>query len=568
MSLDRALNEILVEEGYVTRQELQDALVHRVNSHDSVVDALLRQGKISVAQKLKCVGLQTGIPFIDLKNIKIDSQAARLISQRLSDKLRAIIIEAHSDYVVVALQNALDLKAIDEIADETGRRVEPVWATESDITDKISEVFGAFTDLEQILNSNVQLDDSIEIEPDTDESENVINIEEQTDSSPVIQFVNGLVVRAIRLRASDIHIQPLSKTVKIKFRIDGVIRDIMEIPKEIHRAVVSRIKVISGLDIAERRIPQDGRASLITSEGEYDFRVATYPSVNGEKITIRVLDKQGGIKPIRHIGMDQSALQRLLWAVDQSQGLILITGPTGSGKTTTLYGLLNHVNQGDRQIITVEDPAEYQIDGIVQANVNRAAGMTFAAGLKAILRADPDVILVGESRDPETAKTSIEAALTGHLVLTSLHANDSAAALTRLIEMGIEEFLVSASVTCSVAQRLLRCNCKECSEPYSPNPELLEKLNLPANAEYKRGVGCPKCADTGYKGRMGIYEVMEMTNGIQKLLLSGAPAAEIRKFARQNGMLTMMDDAALKAQAGLTTVEEVARVIAAEDFES
>lgn len=567
MSLDRALNEILVDEGYVSQQELQEALVHRVDTTDSVAESLVRQGKITPAQKLKCIGLQTGIPFVDLRSLKVNPSHARLVSQSLSNKLRAIVIEATETRATVAFQNALDLQAIDEIADEIGLQIDPVWAIDADINEKLTEIFGAFSDLEQILTQTADLAEDVEVSSDSEEAENIINLEDQSDTSPVIQFVNGLLVRAIRLRASDIHIQPQSKKVVIKFRIDGVIRDIMEIPKEIHRAVVSRIKVISGLDIAERRVPQDGRASLLTPDGEFDFRVATYPSVNGEKITIRVLDKQGGIKEISKLGIEKNALQKLMWSVDQSQGLILITGPTGSGKTTTLYGLLNHVNKGDRQIITVEDPAEYQIDGIVQANVNRAAGMTFAAGLRAILRADPDVILVGESRDPETAKTSIEAALTGHLVLTSLHANDSAAALTRLIEMGIEEFLVSASVTCSVAQRLVRCNCPECTEPYHPNPELLEKLNLPTDAIYKKGVGCDKCADTGYKGRMGVYEVMEMTGGIQRLILEGKSALEIRRYARQNGMLTMMDDAGLKAQAGLTTVEEVARMIASEDAE-
>jgi type IV pilus assembly protein PilB len=565
MSLDRALQEILVDEGYVTREQIQSILLHRSDLNDSVADSLIRQGLISPAQHLKCVGLQTGIPVIDLKSQSLNHNTAQLLNQATSNRLRAIVLEADEDRAIVAMQNALDLQAVDEISSALNRDVDPVWALESDISDKLVEAFGAFSDLEQLLSANPDSVEDVEVTTEADEPENILKLEEVADGSPVIQFVNGLFVRAIRMRTSDIHIQPQSKTVVVKFRIDGVVRDIMEIPKDIHRAVVSRIKVISGLDIAERRIPQDGRCSLLTAEGEFDFRVATYPSVNGEKITIRVLDKRGGVKPIDGLGIEKQSLERLIWATSQSQGLVLVTGPTGSGKTTTLYALLGHINRGDRQIITVEDPAEYQMDGIVQANVNRAAGMTFAAGLRAILRADPDVILVGESRDPETAKTSIEAALTGHLVLTSLHANDSAAAITRLVEMGIEEFLVSASVTCSVAQRLIRCNCPNCSEPYHPNQEIIDRLALPTKADYRKGVGCDQCADTGYKGRMGVYEVMENSAGIQKMILEGAPAIEIRKYAREHGMITMLDDAATKAQAGMTTVEEVARVVAAEE---
>ncbi|MCA0361601.1 MAG: GspE/PulE family protein [Armatimonadetes bacterium] len=566
MNQDRALNDILVDEGYVTRDVLHTVLAGRADTRESVVDVLVRQGAITPQQKLKCIGLQTGIPFVDVRSMEVDSRSARLLPQKTCARLKLLIIEASDTCATVAMSNALDLEAIDEISQDLNRDVDPVWALEQDISEKMVEVFGAFNDLEDLLGNNSGLDEDIEVTSgEVEDNDHVIALGEGGEGSPVVQFVNGLFIRAIRMRTSDIHIQPDSKGVKVKFRIDGVLRDIMEIPKDVHRAVVSRIKVLSGLDIAERRVPQDGRCSLVSTEGEYDFRVATYPSVNGEKVTIRVLDKSRGIVPVEKLGIESDSEKRLLWAAEQSQGLVLVTGPTGSGKTTTLYALLRHLNEGDRQIITIEDPAEYQMDGIVQANVNKAAGMTFAAGLRAILRADPDVILVGESRDPETAKTSIEAALTGHLVLTSLHSNDSAAAITRLVEMGVEEFLVAASVTCSVAQRLVRCNCPNCSEPYKPDPEILERLQLPKDGQYKKGVGCDTCGGTGYKGRMGVYEVLSVTGTIQKMILAGESNVAIRDKARELGMKTLIDDAAAKAAAGLTTVEEVARVVAAED---
>lgn len=565
MNQDRALHDIFLEEGHVSKPQLEDVLANREDITESVADILLRKGLVTPAQKVAALAVLTGVPAIDLAETEIAPASARKLSQRSASRHKAILVEASTTAATVAMANALDLEAIDEIAAEIGLDVDPVWAVESDINEKIVAVYGAFNDLENILVSASQDDDLEFVSAEPEDNAQTLSLAEISEGSPVVQFVNGLFLRAIRMRASDLHIQPRSKSVSIQFRVDGVLRDIMQIPRDVHRAIASRVKVISGLDIAERRIPQDGRCSLLAPEGEFDFRVATYPSVHGEKITIRVLDKSNGLTPINQLGIEPLALARLRWAVDQSQGLILVTGPTGAGKTTTLYSLLTHLNNGDRNIVTVEDPVEYQIDGIVQGHVNNAAGMTFAAGLRAILRADPDVILVGESRDPETAKTSIEAALTGHLVLTSLHANDSAAAITRLVEMGVEEFLVSASVTCSVSQRLLRANCPHCSRPYQPDPELLARLGLPEKGDYQKGLGCEACSKLGFKGRIGVYEILAVTPAVQRLILEGTPAAQIREFAAANGMDTLLEDAAKKAAAGLTTVEELARVVASDD---
>lgn len=326
--------------------------------------------------------------------------------------------------------------------------------------------------------------------------------------------------------------------------------------------LTSRIKLMAGLDIAERRAPQDGRCTLVAPQGEFDFRVSTYPSVFGETIVIRILDKNAAMIDIQKLGMHASGFKTLTTRLQEPQGMILVTGPTGSGKTTTLYAGLHHLNAIYRNIITIEDPVEYQLDGITQANVNPRAGITFATGLRSMLRQDPDVILVGEIRDQETASIATEAALTGHLVLSSLHANDAASAITRLVDMGIEPFLLGGSVSCSVAQRLVRVNCPKCLEEYKPDPENIRRLGLDPSATFVRGKGCEQCSKTGYRGRMGVYEVLEMTSELRRMILAGKNASEIQQTAINNGMLTLRQDASDKVAEGRTTVEEVLRVTA------
>lgn len=566
MNLDRSTQNILIEEGFIARDELNQFLATNPEASFAIEDALHSQGLITTEQRHLCKALATGIPFVDLKEEELDAELVKQLSHKTCSKHQALLIESTESAATIAMANPMDIEAIDAIEGELEKDIDPVWAIEADIIERITEFFGSNQDLEDILSQSNTFDsDFAVIAEEEPEEDDTTNLELNASDSPVIQFVNALLVRAIKANASDIHIEPHSKTVKVRFRIDGVLRDIIEIQHDMLRAVVSRIKVVAGLDIAERRIPQDGRCSMKTAQGEFDFRIATYPSVSGEKITIRVLDKSKGIKKINEIGIHEDSLLKILHAADQSQGLVLITGPTGSGKTTTLYSLLDHVLESQRQIITVEDPVEYQIDGITQANVNKGAGMTFAAGLRAILRADPDVILVGESRDPETAKTTIEAALTGHLVFTSLHANDSVQAVTRLIEMGIEEFLVSASVSCSVAQRLVRKTCSGCAKPYNPDPTKLEVLGLPKEGEYKKGTGCDRCGKTGYSGRLAVHEVMQMSQRIRKLLFESASADQIRTAAIEEGMITMLEDSKLKILQGLTTPDEILRVIALED---
>nr|MCU0316840.1 Flp pilus assembly complex ATPase component TadA [Fimbriimonadaceae bacterium] len=389
MYADRALHNIFIDEGYVTAEVIEKVLAERENSSEPLGESLFSLGYVTLPQKMKCVALQTGIPFIDVKTTEIDSQLAKRIPQKLAMRWKALLVDSSETAASVAMADPMNFDLIDELSHLLGLDIDPMWAIEADLVERIVEIYGGYNDLEDILGAaSKEVETSgLELSQGSEEDhDKVVSLADVSDGSPVVQFVNGLFARAIKFRASDIHIEPRAKSVRVRFRVDGMLRDIMDVPREIHRAVVSRIKVISGLDIAERRIPQDGRCSMVSAEGDFDFRIATYPTVNGEKVTVRVLDKRSGIREVQSLGIANLALQELLHSVEQSQGLVLVTGPTGSGKTTTLYSLLNHVNRGDRQVITIEDPVEYQMEGIVQANVNVLAGLTFATGLRAMLR--------------------------------------------------------------------------------------------------------------------------------------------------------------------------------------
>lgn len=563
MHLERSIKDIVVEEGFVSSDQLSEILASRSDATENVGEMLVRLGLITEKQHLQCLGLQTGIPFADLMKIPIDLDAAKRISHQLAVRHMAIPVEITEYAASVAMVNPLNIAAIDEIREQLGVNVDPMWASEGDIRETVFKVFGSLDNLSVLVgefNSN---------ESDTSESseedERAYHIGDRQDGAPVIRLANALLARAIRSKASDIHIEPGAKETRVRFRIDGILQEVMTLPKSVQRTLVSRYKVIAGLDIGERRIPQDGRFAVHLAEGNFDLRVSTYPTVHGEKVVMRVLDKSSISIDLQSLGFSKLALERIIARAEESQGLILVTGPTGSGKSTTLYSILNHLNDNRRNIVTIEDPVEYQLDGITQANVNVGAGMTFASGLRAILRQDPDVVLVGESRDPETAQTSIEAALTGHLVLTSLHANDSVAAVVRLLEMGIEPFLVSSSVTLSIGQRLVRVVCPNCQQPYVPDPAHLEALGMPSNFEYTMGVGCEKCGGTGYRGRCGIYEVMDVTSRIRSMIFAGESTDTIRREAIRHGMRTLRQDAVAKVMDRITTVEEVLRVSPSEE---
>ncbi len=564
MILDRPIGDIFVESGFLTKVELDHVLSHREDTTEPLGDLLVRTNRISVKDRLRCEAIQMGLPFVDLTQVEIEPECSRIIPHATAMRLLAVPIERTEVAASVAMANPLDLTAIDELSESTGLEIDPMLCAEEDIRDAIFRSFGAYDDLGELVGDAIMGgEDNLRAEAHEDANPvNVIELKEVVEGAPIVKLANAIMTRAISLRASDIHIEPQTRKVRIRLRIDGMLQETMVVPKDLQHGLTSRIKILAGLDIAERRMPQDGRCTLVAPQGEYDFRVSTYPSVHGETVVIRILDKHTAMIDMGRLGMAPENLQRLLGRLAEPQGLVLVTGPTGSGKTTTLYAGLNHLNAIHRNIITIEDPVEYQLEGITQANVNPRAGLTFASGLRSVLRQDPDVILVGEVRDHETAGIAVEAALTGHLVLTSLHANDSTAALTRLMDIGVEPSLLASSITCSVAQRLVRVVCPKCAEPYSPEPQILQRLGLLDVGGFMRGRGCEHCAKTGFRGRTAIYEVLAIDSEVRRMMLNGHHASEIHEGAERNGLVTLRADGIVKAVEGMTTVEEVLRVTA------
>ncbi len=563
MILDRPIGEIFVEAGFLTKAELDHVLATREDTTEPLGALLVRTNRITVKDKLRCEAIQMGLPFADLTKVEIDPDCSRIIPHSTAMRLLAVPIERTDVAASVAMVNPLDLTAIDELAESTGLEIDPYLCAEEDVRDAIFRSFGAYDDLGELVGDAIMgADDQLRTETAEEDPVNVIELRDVVEGAPIVKLANAMMARAISLRASDIHVEPHARKVRVRLRIDGMLQETMVIPKDLQHGLVSRIKILAGLDIAERRMPQDGRCTLVSPQGEYDFRVSTYPSVHGETVVIRILDKNSATIDLGKLGMAPLNLERLTQRLLEPQGMVIVTGPTGSGKTTTLYAGLNYLNAVHRNIITVEDPVEYQLEGITQANVNPRAGLTFATGLRSILRQDPDVILVGEVRDVETAGTAVEAALTGHLVLTSLHANDSAAALTRLMDIGVESSLLASSVTCSVAQRLVRVVCPKCSEPYQPEPALLERIGIPYETEFMRGRGCEHCAKTGYRGRTAIHEVLAIDSDVRRMMLKGAHASEIHQEAERNGLISLRADGRRKVLEGLTTVEEVLRATA------
>ncbi len=564
MNIDKPLSEIFLEEGYLSRAQLNDILAHREDTTEPLGDLLVRLKVVTEKQKLKCVGLQMGVPFIDISRVEIDDELARMLPHTVAMRLLAVPIEVTDISASVAMVDPLNLGALDELSSILNRDIDPMIATENDVRDAIFRSYGAYDDLGEIVGEAIKGVDTDSIRLQTIEEEetpvNVVELREVGEGAPVVKLVNALLVRSIAMRASDIHIEPHQRKVRVRVRIDGLLQEVMVVPKDLQLPLASRIKLMAGLDIAERRAPQDGRCTLVAPQGEFDFRVSTYPSVFGETIVIRILDKNAAMIDLNKLGIHTDAMNTLKKSLTEPQGMILVTGPTGSGKTTTLYASVHHLNSISRNIITIEDPVEYQLDGITQGNVNPRAGITFATGLKSMLRQDPDVILVGEIRDGETASIAIEAALTGHLVLSSLHANDASGAITRLADMGIEPFLLGGSITCSVAQRLVRMNCPRCLETYEPDPESVKRIGLTFDTVFKRGKGCEHCTKTGYRGRIGIYETLHMNTDIRRMVLAGKHAGDIQAAAIEAGMVTLRQDAAMKVQQGVTTIEEVIRV--------
>jgi type IV pilus assembly protein PilB len=553
----KQLGEVLLDEGLITQEQLGTALAEQQRLGRSLGRILIDLGLVREPDLVSALARKIGLNFVDLTEFHIDPSAASLIPEPVARRYRALPIGYEDSMLVVAMSDPANVFALDDIRTITGKQVKPVVATASDVDQAIRR-YGQF-------DQSVE-DISAEAASKAEEKvADVTQVEAAMEEAPIVRLVNLLITQAVTDRASDIHLEPTEHDIRIRYRIDGVLHEVMRSPKNIQNALISRLKVMADINIAERRVPQDGRVGLVVGGRAVDLRVATLPTVYGEKVVLRILDKTSVLLRLEDLGFLEGPYRRFEQAFRKPYGTILATGPTGSGKSTSLYATLNIINTPDRNIITIEDPVEYRLPGVNQIQVNVKAGLTFAAALRSILRADPDIVLVGEIRDRETALIAMEAALTGHLVLSTLHTNDAASAITRLIEMGVEAYLVASALDCVVAQRLARKLCDRCKEQYEPTGAELEGAGIPAEWGIERlfrPVGCPACGRTGFKGRVGLYEVMLVSEEIEKLTVERISSEEIKKVAVEQGMITLRNDGLEKVRMGLTSLDEVFRVVA------
>jgi len=559
----KRVGEVFVEMGLLTQEQIDQILAEKHVSHLRVGDIAVARGWVTKNDLMEALSRRLGIKYLDLGSIKIDPVASDLISEKDARRYSAIPVSFVDEHtLLVAMADPSNIVAIDDLRILTGFDIEPAISSSEDIVAMLGKMRRADEQISEHLGGRGH--DS-EDEPSLDE---LRDIREQVDAAPVVKLVNGVLARAADEGASDVHFEPQAKELLIRFRHDGVLHEIMTIPKRLQAGVVSRLKIMADLDIAERRVPQDGRIGLTVGGRPIDMRVASLPTVYGEKIVIRLLDRSNVMLRLEELGFSDAALARYKRSFMKPYGAVMVTGPTGSGKSTTLYGTLNILNTPEKNIITVEDPVEYRLAGINQVQINPKAGLTFASGLRSILRCDPDIIMVGEIRDRETALIAIESALTGHLVLSTLHTNNAPGALSRLTEMGVEPFLTASAVDCVIAQRLVRRLCEHCREEYKPTQEMLERLEFPEEAvkNWKgitlyRATGCSRCSTTGYKGRLGIYEIMPVSEAIERLIVERKSADEIGRVAHAEGMGTLREDGLERVLQGLTSIEEISRVI-------
>ena len=562
--------QILLDWGLITAAQLDAAMEAQkgLPSQEALGDTLVNMGVISERDKLRCLAEQWGCRFVDLESCELTPDIVKLLSQEIARRYKAIPISRSGGRIVLAMKEPNDIYAIDHIRVILGSDVEPVMALEEEILATINRFHNSDTNVSEVLSDalkDVNLD-SIEMAANGKEQDE-ISIEalrELVEEAPIVRLANLIISRGVQDGASDIHVEPGRGGVRVRYRVDGILQDAQVLPKKVQASLISRIKIMAEMDIAEKRCPQDGRIGLIIEGKQYDFRVSTLPAAFGEKVVLRILDKGSLSLGLSKLGLLPKTLEAFEGLITRTYGIILVTGPTGSGKSTTLYSVLAKLNSGEKNILTIEDPVEYELAGITQVGVNPKAGLTFARGLRTMLRQDPNIIMVGEIRDAETGMIAIEAALTGHLVLSTLHTNDAPGAIARLLDMGIEPFLISSSVIGVLAQRLLRLICPKCKTAYVPPADAMRRLGMQVDGQkvkFYRGQGCDHCKNTGYKGRIGVYEMMVMNDPIRELALVRASSHRVKEVAVQTGMKTLKDDATEKVLLGMTTLEESLRVI-------
>jgi type IV pilus assembly protein PilB len=557
----RRLGDVLLERDLLTSDQLDEVLEAQQNqpvrTRKRLGKLIVEMGFLTEKQIAEALAELLALDLLDASDLSVPMEIARLLPRQLAERARVLVLGRTIDGLRIATADPTNVVALDDVRAYTGlHTLSLVVTTDTMIEEQIARIWSLTEDPGAMLKMADDADD----ESRTDEA----TLLRVADQAPTVKLVNQILTDGVRMGASDIHVEQQRDGIWIRHRIDGVLRDVTRMPKSSAPALVSRLKIVAGMDIAQRRLPQDGRMKITANGIAVDARVSTLPSVNGEKVVVRLLPDADRITPLNRIGMEPAQLEALVSAATSSQGLVLITGPTGSGKTNTLYSLLAEVATRDKNVITLEDPVEIQLPGITQVQINERAGMTFARGLRSMLRQDPDVILVGEVRDSETALLALEASLTGHLVLSTLHTNNACSAVTRLVDMGVEPYLVASSLALVVGQRLVRRPCAGCAKAYKPSVELLSRLRLTAadlrGAKPMRGSGCMECNDSGYRGRVGIFEVLPVNADLRDVLLTTPTEGEVTKVAVAMAMVTMREAGISKAKRGETTYEEVLRV--------
>jgi type IV pilus assembly protein PilB len=568
----RQIGEILVSRGYITPEQLQAALEAQsgLPTMEALGETLVNMGYLSHRDKLRCLAEQWGVEFVDLETFPVDTDVVKLVGQEICRRYKAIPISRPNGKVMVAMKDPNDIYAIDPLRLIIGSEIEPVLADEEDILAAISRYFADDASAQDAFqNALKEIDvDAIEVTTASDSTSDepgIDQLRELVDEAPIVRLANLILGQAVKDGASDIHIEPTRDGMRVRYRVDGILREAMQLPRKVQSALISRVKIMATMDIAEKRAPQDGRISLVIDGKQWDFRVSTLPASFGEKVVLRVLDKSAIGVGLHRLGIMPKTLEQFENLITRTYGIILVTGPTGSGKSTTLYSVLSKLNSTEKNILTIEDPVEYELPGLTQVGVNPRAGLTFAAGLRCMLRQDPNIIMVGEIRDSETALIAVEAALTGHLVLSTLHTNDAPGAVARLLDMGVEPFLIASAVCGVLAQRLCRVICPRCKVAYQPPMDAVRRLGISQEStqgvKFYRGRGCDYCKGTGYKGRTGIYELMCVNDEIRELALERASSQKIKEAAIRNGMVTLKADATEKVLLGMTTLEETLRVV-------
>jgi general secretion pathway protein E len=559
------VTKLLLEHALVEQASLEKAFELTKSRKDiGLIDALLALNLVDEKRLLRTFGSIFGLEVKEELDVdEIDIELLRAIPITFAKQSYVLPLKKEDSHVLVAISNPLNVTVLDDMRAILKMPVKPVLAQRQVIFDSINKAYDRLTGMEATAGEVFSdEEDLLGISREIEESTK--DLLDVTDEAPIIRLVNSILAQAVKEKVSDIHIEPFERHLSVRFRKDGILREVLRPPKRFQAAITSRIKIMGNLNIAEKRLPQDGRIRRVVAGKEIDIRLSTVPTTFGERLVLRILDRSSTLLDLTELGMAEDHLKTMESLIARPHGIILVTGPTGSGKTTTLYAALQRINTPDKNILTIEDPVEYQIPGIGQMQVNPKIDFTFANGLRAILRQDPDVILIGEIRDRETAEIAIQASLTGHLVFSTLHTNDSASAFTRLIEMGVEPFLIASSLIAAVAQRLVRCVCPSCRQAYIPSPHELKVLRIdkiePTDTFFKTGPGCPTCLNTGYSGRNAIYEMLLVTDEIRELIMARANSNVIKKVAMERGMRTLRQDGVLKVRKGITTSEEVMRV--------